>query len=137
MIRVVLDTNVIVSALLQPLGPPAQILVLALSKSIQMYVSDPVFAEYEEVIGRPKLKRNDTTIAATLKGMRECGMWVTPTEAVRACADLDDDIFVECALAANAAYLVTGNLKHFPSSWRGVQVVGPRTALDIFLQDRA
>jgi putative PIN family toxin of toxin-antitoxin system len=56
MIRVVLDTNIIVSALLQPLGPPAQLLVLALAGSIQLCVSGSVYAEYEEVISRPRFR---------------------------------------------------------------------------------
>lgn len=57
MIRVVLDTNIIVSALLQPLGPPAQVLLMAVDGSIQLCVSASVFAEYEEVIRRPRLRR--------------------------------------------------------------------------------
>ncbi len=52
MIRVVLDTNIIVSALLQPLGPPAQVFSLAITGSIQLCVSGEVYAEYEEVISR-------------------------------------------------------------------------------------
>jgi putative PIN family toxin of toxin-antitoxin system len=56
MIRVVVDTNIIVSALLQPLGPPAQLLVLALAGSIQLCVSGSVYAEYEEVISRPRFR---------------------------------------------------------------------------------
>lgn len=53
MIRGVLDTNVVVSALLQPLGPPVQVLLLALDGGVQLCVSDPIFAEHEEVIRRP------------------------------------------------------------------------------------
>ena len=53
MIRVVLDTNIIVSALLQPLGPPAQVFVRAIGGSIQLCISGRVYAEYEEVISRP------------------------------------------------------------------------------------
>src|SRR5438876_8964515 len=53
MIRVVLDTNIIVSALLQPLGPPAQVFTLAISNSFQFWVSGKTYAEYEEVISRP------------------------------------------------------------------------------------
>jgi predicted nucleic acid-binding protein len=91
MIRVVLDTNIIVSALLQPLGPPAQVFVLAI---------------------------------------RERGLWVRSTETVRACPDPDDDIFLECAQVAHANYLVTGNLKHFPTSWLDTKIVTPRWLLD-------
>ncbi len=130
MIRVVLDTNIIVSALLQPLGPPAQILMLALGGSIQLCVSGSVYAEYEEVINRPRFQRSEDIIAAALHAIREKGVWVRPTERVTACADPDDDIFLECAVAAKAEYLVTGNIKHFPVSWAGSRIVTPRWLLD-------
>src|ERR1700719_2815075 len=93
MIRVVLDTNIIVSALLQPLGPSAQLLILALGGSIQLCVSGSIYAEYEEVISRPRFARSADIIATTLKAIREKGTWVRPTEPVKACADPDDDIF--------------------------------------------
>ncbi len=108
MIRVVLDTNIVVSALLQPLGPSAQIFVVSLGGSIQLCVSGSVYAEYEEVISRPRLKRSEEIIAATLQSIREKGFWVRPVEKVQACLDPDDDIFLECAQAAHADYLVTG-----------------------------
>ena len=130
MIRVVLDTNIVVSALLQPLGPPAQIFVLALGGSIQLCVSGSVYAEYEEVISRPRFARSAELISATLQAIREKGIWVRPTERVTACADPDDNIFLECAQAANADYVVTGNLKHFPPSWAESRVVTPRWLLD-------
>ena len=130
MIRAVLDTNIIVSALLQPLGPPAQVFVLALGGSIQLCVSGSVYAEYEEVIRRPRLQRSEDIIAGTLHSIRENGLWVRPTEQVRACSDPDDDIFLECAQAAQANYLVTGNLKHFPMAWLGTRIVTPRWLLD-------
>jgi putative PIN family toxin of toxin-antitoxin system len=135
MIRVVLDTNIIVSALLQPLGPSAQVFLSALGGSIQMCVSGDIYAEYEEVISRPRLKRPDDVIQSTLQSIREQGFWVRPTETVRACSDPDDDIFLECAQAAQAAYLVTGNLKHFPASWAGASIVTPRWLFDHLLAE--
>jgi predicted nucleic acid-binding protein len=50
MIRAVFDTNVVVSALLQPLGPSAQLLLLALNGSIQLCITGSIYAEHEEVI---------------------------------------------------------------------------------------
>ena len=75
MIRVVLDTNIVVSALLQPLGPPAQVFLLAVSGSIQLCVSGSVYAEYEDVIRRPRLRRDESVITATLHSVREKGLW--------------------------------------------------------------
>jgi len=131
MIRVVLDTNIIVSALIQPLGPPAQVFVLAIGGSIQLCISGSVYAEYEEVISRPRFRWSEDIIAGALDTIREKGFWVRPTEAIRTCSDPDDDIFLECAHAAQANYLVTGNLKHFPTSWSGTRIVTARNLLDI------
>jgi putative PIN family toxin of toxin-antitoxin system len=131
MIRVVLDTNIIVSALLQPLGPPAQVFLLAIGGSTQLCISGNVFAEYEEVLRRPRLRREEKVIVATLGAIREKSLWVRPAEAVRACADPDDNIFLECAQAARAEYLVTGNIKDFPAFWRDTQIVTARRFLEV------
>src|SRR5271166_3680724 len=123
MIRVVLDTNIVVSALLQPLGPPAQVFMQAMGGSIQMCVSGAVYAEYEEVISRPGFHRSAEVISGALRAIRENSLWFRPTETVQACSDPDDDMLLECAQAASADYLVTGNLRHFPASWKGTRVV--------------
>jgi putative PIN family toxin of toxin-antitoxin system len=129
--RVVLDTNIIVSALLNPIGPPAQIFVLVMSGSIRMCVTGSIFAEYEEVLRRPKLSREPDIVTATLSAIRERSLWVKPTESVHACSDKDDDIFLECAEAAQAGYVVTGNIKHFPSLWRNTRILSARHFLDL------
>src|ERR1017187_8166757 len=136
MIRGVLDTNVIVLAVLQPRGPPARVFLLAVVGSIQLCVGS-VYAEYEEVIRRPRLRRTETVIASMLDTIREKGFWVRPLETIRACSDPDDDIFLECAAAAGADYLVTGNLRHFPSSWMKTRIVTSRLFLDVMSGDAA
>jgi uncharacterized protein len=131
MIRVVIDTNILVSALLQPAGLPAQVFVLALGGSIQLCVSGEVYAEYEEVISRPRFQRDQEIIDSTLRAIREQAFWVKPTETVRACSDPDDDIFLECAQASQAAYIVTGNLRHFPEAWDRARIVSARRLLEV------
>lgn len=131
MIRVVLDTNIIVSALIQPLGPPAQILLLALGGSVELCVSGSVFAEYEEVIRRPRFRRAEVTLLSTLQAIREQGLWGRSVHAVRACSDPDDDIFLECAQAAQAACLIAGNIKDFPKNWLDTGIVTPRGFPDV------
>jgi putative PIN family toxin of toxin-antitoxin system len=71
MIRAVLDTNVVVSALLQPSGPPARVFLLAVCGSVQLCVSGNVYAEYEDVIRRPRLQRTETVITSMLNTIRE------------------------------------------------------------------
>ena len=129
--RVVLDTNIIVSALLQPLGPPAQIFLLAISGSLQLCMSGSIYTEYEEVISRQRFGRDESTIAEMLRTLRANSLWVRPTAGIRACSDPDDDIFLECAVAARASYLVTGNRRHFPGSWEQILVVTPKQLLDV------
>src|SRR5271169_2910786 len=98
MIRIVLDTNVLISALLSSQGPPARVLLMILlDPDTQLCVSGDIHAEYEEVIRRSCFKRSDDEIEGTLRTIRERGFWVKPTQRVRACSDPDDDIFLECA----------------------------------------
>lgn len=135
MIRVVFDTNVFVSALLQPLGPPAQLFVLAIvGITIQLCATGEIYAEYEEVIRRSKFKRTQTEIENALATVRQKGLWVKPSSKVFACADPDDNIFLECAEAAQADYIITGNLRDFPSAWARTRIVTPRQMLDIISQ---
>jgi len=130
MIRVVVDTNILISALLQPRGFPAQVLLVALEgTTAQLCMSAYNHAEYEEVIRRPRFKRSEREIADTLGAIREMGLWVKPAQKVFACADSDDDIFLECAEAARAHYLVTGNVRHFPARWASTSIVIARQFL--------
>jgi putative PIN family toxin of toxin-antitoxin system len=131
MIRVVIDTNILISALMSPVGPPAQVFLMAvLDPDMRLCISGDIYAEYEEVIHRPRLRRSSSEIEATLRTVRDKGLWFRPTEQVRVCSDPDDDIFLECAQAAAAHYLVTGNAKDFPAVWAGTKIVTARQFLD-------
>jgi putative PIN family toxin of toxin-antitoxin system len=93
MIRIVLDTNVLVSALLKAGGPPAQLLLLALNGPTRLCITGSIYAEYEEVIRRPRVQRSPELIAGTLQAIREASLWVRPKQPVNACSDPDDDIW--------------------------------------------
>jgi putative PIN family toxin of toxin-antitoxin system len=97
MIRVVIDTNILVSALLKPGGIPAAIMALALSRRVQLCVSEDICAEYDEVIRRPRFNLPADTIEGALGSIRRLGYWVKPTVHVKECTDPDDNIFLECA----------------------------------------
>jgi putative PIN family toxin of toxin-antitoxin system len=121
----------LVSALLQPQGLPARtVLTTVAGTTAQLCVSGDVYAEYEEVLRRPRFNRPEAVIEHTLRAIRQNGFWVKPSKKVHACSDPDDDIFLECAQAAHAYCLVTGNLKHFPAKWAGTQILTPRQFLD-------
>jgi hypothetical protein len=75
MIRVVLDTNILISALLQPKGLPARALLSALAGTkAQLCVSGDIYAEYEEVIRRPKFNRSEAIIDLALRAIRQNGL---------------------------------------------------------------
>jgi len=80
MIRVVLDTNIILSSLLQPLGPPAKVFYLARCGFLNLCMSGPVYAEYEEVLQRPRFRRIQEAIQPTLEFVRKNGLWVRTTD---------------------------------------------------------
>jgi putative PIN family toxin of toxin-antitoxin system len=134
MIRVVIDTNILVSAMLQPEGVPAAVLMLVLSGDVQLCVSDDIFAEYNEVIRRPRLKRSPAVIEGTLQSVRKLGHWVKPGVRVEECTDPDDNIFLECAQAGEADYLVTGNKRHFPDRWKKTKVIVARELFELLLE---
>lgn len=74
--------------------------MLALSGRVQLCISAEIFSEYEDVIRRPHLKRSPDVIEATLESLRKAGHWVKPVDRVDECSDPDDNVFLECAEAA-------------------------------------
>src|ERR1700733_6567478 len=138
MIRVVIDTNVVVSAALNEGSLPAAILSLAIDKNILMFVSAPVLAEYEGVLNRPHLKLSDKRVKALLADIRSSSELVQPTRIVaRIKTDESDNRFLECAQAAIAHYLVTGNIKHFPKTFEQTTIVTPKQFTDLVLPNLA
>jgi len=138
MIRVVIDTNVVISANLVDQGPSAAILSLAINKKILMFVSAPVLAEYEKVLYRPRLKFDSDRIEAFLAVLRTNSEFVIPTRTIEEIKKDDaDNRFLECADAADADYIVTGNTKHFPAQFENIRIVMPREFLDLILAQLA
>ena len=105
--------------------------MLVLAGSIQLCLTGDIYAEYEEVLSRPRLRRTQDVVAAALQAVRDKAVWVKSSRTLRVCSDADDDIFIECAQTAHADYVVTGNLKHFPASFEATKVVSPRQLLEL------
>lgn len=133
MIRVVIDTNIVVSALLRSGGLPEAVLSLALGGIVQLCVSEPVLAEYEDVLRRPRLGIELKKVALALTRIREVSLMVTPSSRVTACSDPDDNIFLECADAAEAKYLVTGNTDDFPKLWNKTRILTAREFIEVII----
>jgi putative PIN family toxin of toxin-antitoxin system len=134
MIRVVIDTNAVVSANLKDDGLPAAILDFAANKRILMCISEAVFAEYQEVLHRPHLKLTRQRIGRSLAVIRKTSALVQPTRTVTEIKDDEaDNRLLECAEAARAEYLVTGNIKHFPKTFGTTTIVTPKQFVDLLL----
>ena len=134
MTGVVLDTNVLVSANLNDQGHEALVVSLALGRRLQIYISVPILTEYGRVLNYPRLKFNPDTVASFLRRLRDASAMVHPRVAVTKAKHEPDNRFLECAQEAQADYLVTGNLRHFPPQWKDTRVVNSRQLLGFFLE---
>jgi putative PIN family toxin of toxin-antitoxin system len=125
-LRLVIDTNVLVSAALKPAGLQRTVFLIAISKPARLYVSHPILEEYNEVLARPELRIRKSLRLQLLQLIKNHSQTVVPTRQLEATTDPDDSIFLECADAARADYLVTGNQRRFPRFWKKTKVVTPR-----------
>jgi len=129
--RVVVDTNVLVSGLISAEGPCGQILGLVAEGVLQPCLDERILAEYEVVLPRPELRIDPEDVAATIEIVRESAESLTPIPLPVNLPDPKDMPFLEVA-AASDAILVTGNLRQFPKRARkGVTVVSPRKLVEL------
>lgn len=125
----VFDTNVVVSGLLSPLGPPGRLIDMVLARQLRMTLDGRIEAEYREVLSRPKFEIKEERLEAFL-AVLQFQDWVTPMPwRGYTPPDKDDTLFLEVAAEANPPILVTGNTKHYPQNCRGrVSVLSPQEA---------
>ncbi len=126
-----LDTNVVVSALLVASGIEASVLLLAVRGEVELFVSATILHEYEEVLRRPRLKLQPRQIAIALGDIRKVAHVVAPTARITVSTHESDNRFLECAEAADADYIVTGNIRHFPRFHNQTRIVTGRQFLDL------
>jgi len=125
-LRLVLDTNIVVSAALRPDGLQRTVLLLALTKPARWYVTEEILTEYQEVLSRPELRIRRGLRQQLMQLIRNGTHTVTPIRALHVTSDPGDEKFMECADTAGADYLVTGNQKHFPPFWKKTKVISSR-----------
>lgn len=130
-LRLVIDTNIVVSAALKPDGLQRAVLILATAKPAALYVSSAMLAEYREVLARPELKIRKGLRQQLLQLIQSRSRSIKPSRAILVTKDADDNKFLECADAARADYLVTGNTRHFPMFWKNTKVITPREFMDL------
>jgi putative PIN family toxin of toxin-antitoxin system len=130
-LRLVIDTNVVISAVLKPDGLQRTVFLLAITKPATLYVSPEIMAEYRDVMSRPNLKIRKGARQQFLQLIKNRSRSITPVRSLQVANDPDDDIFLECADAARADYLVTGNTRHFPKFWKKTKVITAREFIGI------
>jgi uncharacterized protein len=130
-LRLVIDTNVLVSAALKPEGLQRTTLLLATTKPARLYVSQPILEEYADVLSRPELRIRRGLRLQLLQLIKNNGHIVDPSRRLDVCSDPDDNVFLECADKAGADYLITGNQKHFPKFWKKTKIITTREFISL------
>ena len=111
---VVIDTNILVSALWSRSGAPARAVALVLSGHLIPCYDHRIMLEYRQVLQRPKFRFRPSEINALLDWFKQTGRSVIPAPVDISFVDEADRKFYEVAKYCGAV-LITGNLKHFPN----------------------
>lgn len=136
--RVVVDTNVVVSALLTPHGPASVVVGLALARAIQPLTDGRMSDEYEDVLRRSEFGFSPADVVAFLDRWSQVAKPVTAAPipgGLTGMPDPDDAVFLEVAYSGRADALITSNLRHYPERFRhGIAVVTPMVFVTTYLR---
>jgi putative PIN family toxin of toxin-antitoxin system len=130
-LRLVIDTNILVSAALKPEGLQRTVLVLAMTRPARLYISQAILEEYREVLARREFKIHRGLRQQLLQLIKNRAQLVDPVRGLQLTKDPDDNKFMECADAARADYLITGNQRHFPRFWKKTKIITSREFISI------
>jgi putative PIN family toxin of toxin-antitoxin system len=134
-VKVVLDTNVLVSGVLSPFGQPGEVIRMIVAGSLSLLYDARIMTEYAHVLKRPKFSLNPEHVEALLDHVKAEGVIVASDPLFVRLPDKEDEAFLEVALAGHAQCLITGNLKHFPAAARqGMRILSPAEFLDLYRQ---
>lgn len=133
--RLVLDTNVVVSALLWG-GVPRLLLQAAREQRIELFTSTPLLAEMTDILNRRKFDKKISaarlTVDCLVDGYTQLAVLVRPSPVPRTAPDADDDVVIGTALAANTDLIVTGDLPLLSlAAYQGMRIVSVREAVEI------
>jgi uncharacterized protein len=129
-VRVVIDTNVLVSGLMKQWTPPAEVVADLLAGVLVPLYDHRILDEYRDVLARPKFKLAADRVSAVLEFMATDGIEVSEATCDLRLPDPDDQPFADVAFTGQADLLITGNSRHFPVGL-AIRVVTPREWLDI------
>jgi len=128
-LKVVIDTNVIVSALLNANGTPAKIVSLILNGKIKIQYDNRIIFEYNEVLSRKEFAFDLETVNDLMNYFKHDGEFVNANHLNLAFIDDADKKFYEVYKSAGAQYLTSGNLKHFPKE---KNIILPKDFLEVY-----
>lgn len=126
----VIDTNVLVSGLLSPHGPPGRILDQVTAGRVEVAFDDRILHEYREVLQRPRLGIRPSAAHHILSVIEIMGRAVLAAPVAVLLPDPGDQLFVEVAAAAGAVPIVTGNRKHYAPAWVSFEILSPAEFLE-------
>jgi putative PIN family toxin of toxin-antitoxin system len=121
--RIVLDTNVIVSALINPNGTPGRILALVLNGKVRIVYDNRIIFEYLDVLSRKNFGFTEEIINDLIDYFRNDGEFIYSEYTNVTFSDDTDKKFYEVFKSGEAEYLITGNIKHFPKE-NGIIIPG-------------
>jgi putative PIN family toxin of toxin-antitoxin system len=127
MYKVVIDTNVFISSRLSLLGNPAKVMKLIVEKNMELYYSLSILNEYKRVLVYERLKFSIEHQMSAIEDIKNIGILLEPEASVISLPDESDRVFYDTARTVNA-YLITGNLKHYPEE---PQIVTPALFVEI------
>lgn len=131
--NVIIDTNVIIASLLTSHedSATAKVMDLFYNKKINVYYSDDIYKEYEDVINRPKFNFDKDKIEAILLFIKQNAIKFNPKTIEDEMIDIKDKPFYEIVLDERIknSKLITGNIKHFPSNSK---IITPIEFLEIY-----
>ena len=130
---IVIDTNVIISALIKPFSDSSKILNLILYGKIKLAYDYRILNEYEEILRRKKFNFDPQNIEAIITQIKEEGIHIDPLPLNAALPDKDDAPFLEVAVSGRVDVIVTGNKKHFPKAYsKNIEILSPSEFLKAF-----
>lgn len=133
--KIVLDTNVLVSGILSPNGPPAAVLRALLTERVTLCFDERIVSEYRDVLTRTKFSFDPGLVGELIDFLEAGGSPTLADPLAVTLPDPWDQMFIEVAVSSKADFLVTGNLKHLPETARAdARVVLPRAFLELLLE---
>ena len=131
--KIVLDTNVLVSGLLTPFGTSGEIVRMVSAGNLVIQYDSRILLEYKDVLYRPKFQFNSEHIDLLLDYIKKNGQLVPTLPLKHSLPDPDDEPFLEIAVGGKAECLITGNKAHYPRHFReGIKIFSPSEFINFY-----